>query len=83
MADDIQWQRIMRYAFTGAEFTVIFVATLMGGLWLDRKLGTLPAFTLVGGLLGFAMGLYRLIQEARRAQREEEQQHKDGHDKLP
>ncbi|MBI4282321.1 MAG: AtpZ/AtpI family protein [Chloroflexi bacterium] len=37
---------------------------LLGGLWLDRKLGTLPLFTLVGVILGTVAafyGIYRMM----------------------
>lgn len=46
---------------------VLLVATLAGvgiGYWIDRQLGTLPIFVLVGLLLGFGaggLGVHRLI----------------------
>ena len=46
---------------------VLLVTTLAGvaaGYWLDQRLGTLPAFVLVGFLAGAgigAVGIYRLI----------------------
>ena len=46
---------------------VLFTTTLLGvlaGYWLDRQLGTLPIFVLVGLLLGMgagALAVYRLI----------------------
>ena len=47
---------------------ILLVTTLAGvglGLWVDRRLGTLPVFVLVGFLAGAglgAFGIWRLIQ---------------------
>lgn len=72
--DPKQWQRVMRYASIGMEFIVSFGLLMLAGLWLDRRIGTLPAFTLVGGALGFGLGLYRLISDVRRDERETKKQ---------
>ena len=46
---------------------VILVTTLVGtlaGYWLDRQIGTIPVFVLVGLLVGMSLGAraaYRLI----------------------
>lgn len=56
---DRQW---MQYATVGTEFAVTFAVFLGLGLAVDRAAGTLPAFTLVGMVLGFAGALYRLIR---------------------
>ncbi len=40
------------------------VVLLLGGLWLDRKLGMFPFFTLLGSLFGLVGGLintYRFV----------------------
>lgn len=34
------------------------LAGILGGYWLDRRLGTRPVFLLLGGTLGLAAGLY-------------------------
>ncbi len=60
----------MRYASVGVEFTVTFLVPLALGYWLDRREGTTPGFMLLGGSIGFALGLWRLIRQARRIQRE-------------
>jgi F0F1-type ATP synthase assembly protein I len=60
----------MQYASTGMELVVIFGLLLAGGLWLDYRLRTLPLFTLIGALAGFGLGLWRMIGDFRRAQRE-------------
>jgi len=44
--------------FAGA--TILF---LFGGLWLDRKLGTIPLFTIGGALLGAVLGFVSVYRE--------------------
>lgn len=36
-----------------------------GGYWLDLRAGTSPLFVIVGAILGFAAGMYHLLQIAR------------------
>jgi F0F1-type ATP synthase assembly protein I len=64
------------------EFAITFGAMLCGGIWLDRRLETLPAFTLVGLACGFALGLWRLIRRARSAEKDmrDDQTGADGHE---
>ena len=56
---------LMRFAIVGVEFILTFALPMVGGLLLDFRLGTIPGFTLLGGAAGFALGLYRLIRQAR------------------
>ena len=40
------------------------VGGVVGGLWLDRRVGTVPLFTLLGLLLGVVVafyGMYRMV----------------------
>jgi F0F1-type ATP synthase assembly protein I len=60
---------LTRYAFAGVEFVVAFALPLAGGFWLDGRLDTTPGFMLLGGAAGFALGLYRLIRQAKAGQR--------------
>ncbi len=63
----------MRYITVGLEFTLTFGAMLAGGMWLDSRLDTLPAFTIAGLAVGFAAGLTLLIRRSsslRRADRD-------------
>lgn len=79
------WPKIppeaMRYATLGVEFCAIFMVFLFAGLWLDARLNSLPAFTLVGMVVGFAGGMYRFIRVAR--QYRQEQVDRSGHDDQP
>jgi F0F1-type ATP synthase assembly protein I len=61
---------LWRYASAGMEFIITFGLLLGGGLMLDRWLKSLPAFTLVGALAGFAGGMMRLIKVGRDMQRD-------------
>jgi F0F1-type ATP synthase assembly protein I len=61
---------LIRHATLGVEFTVTFLIPLVLGYWLDRKEGTLPGFMLLGGAIGFALGMWRLVQQGHRIQRE-------------
>ncbi len=36
-----------------------------GGYWLDGRIGTLPLFVVVGGILGLVVGMFHLMQIAR------------------
>ncbi|HEX2677958.1 MAG TPA: AtpZ/AtpI family protein [Polyangiales bacterium] len=62
----------MQLASVGIELSLSVVIGLLGGRWLDRKLGTDPYLSLVGLLIGVAAGFRGLIRAARKAQREAE-----------
>ncbi len=55
------WQ----YATMGIELFAIFSTFVAGGLLLDRRLDTRPVFTVVGAVIGFAGGLYRMMRLSR------------------
>jgi F0F1-type ATP synthase assembly protein I len=38
---------------------------VVGGLWLDRRVGTVPLFTLLGLLLGLVVALYSVYRMVR------------------
>ena len=49
----------------GTEFALLDIIGAAVGYWLDQKLGTLP-WCLVGGVMvGFALGLARIIVAAK------------------
>jgi F0F1-type ATP synthase assembly protein I len=48
----------------GLQVAVGVVLGLVVGSWLDRKYGWTPKATLIGALLGIAAGMYLLIKEA-------------------
>ena len=65
-----QMQRMMRYASAGIELVVIFGLWLLLGWWLDKRWNTSPAMILIGAVLGFGLGMYRMIRDAQRASRD-------------
>jgi F0F1-type ATP synthase assembly protein I len=56
-----------RLASVGIEFSVSTVVGLLGGQWLDTKLGTTPYLMLVGLILGVIAGGRSLLSAARKA----------------
>ena len=57
----------LEIASLGTEFALTEILGAAAGYWLDTKLGTLP-WCLVGGVLvGFAVGLVRIVGVARAA----------------
>jgi len=62
--------RMMRYATAGIELVIIFALWMLLGWWLDGRWGTSPALMLTGAVVGFGLGMYRLIRDAQRAFRE-------------
>lgn len=67
--------RVMyRYATIGLEFIFAFGVCLAAGFYADRRLGGGIAWTLLGGAVGFLVGMYRLIQGGRQYHREIERE---------
>ena len=52
----------------GTTYAAAVILYALGGLWLDRKLGTLPAFTLLGVALGALGGFLWIYREVIRAE---------------
>jgi F0F1-type ATP synthase assembly protein I len=57
-------RELLRYAVLGVEFAVIVTVCVYAGILLDKRLGTRPAFILIGMVLGFAGGMYRFVRVA-------------------
>jgi len=60
--------RVGAYLALFSEIAIILLITtllgVLGGYWLDQRLGTLPIFVVMGMLAGFGLGgvgVYRLI----------------------
>jgi ATP synthase protein I len=68
---------LMRTASVGIEFSVSTVIGLLGGRWLDGKLGTDPWLMIVGLLLGVVAGFRSLIRTARRANQDASRENAD------
>jgi ATP synthase protein I len=52
------------FRMTGLGVEFIAAIAVMGGIgwWADRRLGTMPWLTLVGVVVGFAVGLWTVIR---------------------
>ncbi len=55
--------KYLRYSHLGLQLLVSFCIFTGLGYWLDRKLGTLPLFMLVGLAVGFAGGTYAVYRD--------------------
>ena len=55
----------MRLMGLGWYVALSIILGAIGGLWLDRRLDTLPLFTLIGVLLGTVLAFYGLIKMVR------------------
>jgi F0F1-type ATP synthase assembly protein I len=62
-----QLTALTRLASVGIEFSISTLVGLLGGRWLDGKLGTTPWLMIVGLLLGVTAGMRSLIRAARSA----------------
>lgn len=64
-----QAKNLLRYATAGLEFFLIFLACVLGGWsvdhWVMPSFGllSLPSFTIFGAMVGFTVGLYRLVRK--------------------
>jgi F0F1-type ATP synthase assembly protein I len=58
------WAYFALFSEIGLLLLVTTLGGALAGLWLDRQIGTLPIFVVVGLLVGLgvgALGVYRLI----------------------
>lgn len=65
------------YLDLGWRIAMAVVLTVGGGVWLDQWLGTLPAFTLGGILLGLASAAVQITRLNRPASNREEEARDD------
>ena len=75
MAGSENGSRIGRYSTAGLQFILPFAGLAVLGIWVDRKLHTLPGFTINGAILGFIVGVLRLRQLARTSRHEAGKDH--------
>jgi F0F1-type ATP synthase assembly protein I len=82
MPGQIRRSRLGQYSTAGLQFIIPFGLMVALGVWLDLKWRTLPGFTVLGGILGFAGGVARLRQLARslRASQRDEDEAEGGDD---
>ncbi len=59
-----RWDAAARLVGLGWYVGICIVLGLLGGLWLDGKLGTKPLLTILGLILGLVLafyGVYRMV----------------------
>jgi F0F1-type ATP synthase assembly protein I len=61
---------LTKLASVGIELSISTIVGMLGGRWLDEKLGTAPWLMLLGLVLGVVAGMRSLIRAARRANQE-------------
>lgn len=61
------YDNYLRYSGLGLQMAGVILACVLGGRWLDAKLGwQFPLFTLVGSLLGITGAMVFLFKETGR-----------------
>ena len=55
-----------KYFAVGLKFAAGIVVFSLAGIWLDRRLGTIPLFTLVGTLGGAVLGFLSVYHDVKR-----------------
>ncbi|MEY4577227.1 MAG: hypothetical protein RL701_1930 [Pseudomonadota bacterium] len=68
-----QLSTLAKLSSVGIEFAISTVIGLLGGRWVDEKLGTSPWLMILGLFVGVTAGLRSLIRTARQANREANQ----------
>lgn len=59
-----RWAWALQFIGVGWYVALCILLGTLGGIWLDRRLGTMPLFSLLGILGGTALafyGLYRML----------------------
>jgi F0F1-type ATP synthase assembly protein I len=64
------WKHAVGYGTVGLEFALSILVGLLGGQWLDKKLGTGGWLTLIGAAFGLAAGCRSVWRTFKRAQRD-------------
>ncbi len=57
-----RWVWALQFVGVGWYIALCIVLGTLGGVWLDRRLGTVPLFSLLGILGGVALGFYGLYR---------------------
>lgn len=65
------WRALGELATVGITLVVATAGATIGGYFLDRWLGTLPVFTLIGLGVGIATGFREFFRMIKRAEKEE------------
>lgn len=77
-----RFQGVGPYATLGLDMVLAVVVGLLGGLWLDKKLGTGGWVTIVGFLFGVAAGFNILFKAARKLREDTEREDRQREKKM-
>ncbi len=64
------------FAGAGLQFAISIVLFLFIGQWIDKKLGTSPAFLIAGVFLGGAAAFYSMYRKLAAAQKADDERRK-------
>jgi len=56
------WQAALRVLGMGWYVVIAILLGILGGLWVDGKLGTKPLFTIIGLVIGVIAAVYGVYQ---------------------
>ena len=56
-------RKYLRHSYLGTQFFVSIALFTGLGYWVDQKLCVLPAFTVIGLIVGFSGGAYSVYRE--------------------
>ena len=62
---------LLAMGWAASQFGFLCIAGLLGGIWLDRKIGTMPLFALFGLGLGLFGGIRVLLAVLKSANNDE------------
>ena len=71
------------FAGVGLQFAVSIVLFLFLGQWVDRKLGTSPAFLIAGVFLGGGGAFYSMYRRLTTAQKADDERRKRDREAKP
>jgi len=62
------------FAGIGVQFALAILVFVYAGVWLDKRLGSTPWFTLIGVFVGAAGGFYSMYRKITASQRRDAEQ---------
>lgn len=68
---------LYRYSGLGCTFAAAVLLFIAGGWFLDRSLGVMPIFTVLGALVGLGLASINLYQKLRLGEQKESEDRKD------
>ena len=73
-----RWQTALRVLEVGWFIGLVILLGILGGLWLDNRLGTRPLFIIIGLILGLAVALFGSVKMIAPLLKDDNGKGKDG-----